>query len=225
MKKTKDIAEEFIQKFKRKEVINGTIEIINASFLADREFIFGTPDFDYIKREIEWYDSMSLDVNTIPGSTPKIWRQVASESGKINSNYGYLIYSKENGFQYKNVLAELISNSDTRRATMIYQRPSMHSDFCVNGMSDFICTNTVNYFIRNGQLVTCVYMRSNDVVFGYRNDYAWQNLVRNRLLADYNKESSTKISMGPIYWNVASLHIYKRHFYLVEKYQTTFDYE
>ena len=38
------------------------IEIINASFEANENSIFGKPNEDYIKRELEWYESKSLNV-------------------------------------------------------------------------------------------------------------------------------------------------------------------
>ena len=144
----------------------------------------------------------------IPGETPAIWKQVASNLGVINSNYGYLIWSSDNHSQYDNVLRELNQNPDSRRANMIYTRPMIWSDYNVDGMSDFICTNNVQYFIRDNQLITSVYMRSNDAVFGYNNDYAWQVHVRDKLLEDL----VTIYEPGPIYWNVGSLHVYERHF-------------
>jgi len=75
-----------------------TIELINASFIADEESIFGEPNHDYIRREIDWYLSKSLNVNDIPGKVPEIWKQVADNKGNINSNYGWCIFSPENGF-------------------------------------------------------------------------------------------------------------------------------
>ena len=147
-----------------------TIELINAVFHANEDSIFGNVNKEYVERELQWYKSMSLSVNDIPGGTPQIWKQVASKDGMINSNYGWCIYSEDNGYQFKNVLEELVSNPFSRRANMIYTRPSMHTDFNKDGMSDFICTNNVQYFIREGQLHACVFMRSNDAVFGYKNE-------------------------------------------------------
>ena len=129
-----------------------TVEIMNASFIADEDAIIGTPNQDYIERELQWYKSMSLNVNDIPGGPPEIWKRVATTYGRINSNYGWCIYSKENGNQYENVLDELTRNPDTRRATMIYTRPSMHYDYNRDGMSDFMCTNAVQYLIRDGKV-------------------------------------------------------------------------
>ena len=192
-----------------------TVEIINAAFVADEDYILRPPNQEYIKREIEWYESQSLNVNDIPGETPAIWKAVSDKNGKINSNYGYLIHSEENYSQYLSVLVELANNPDSRRANMIYTRPNIQMDATSNGMSDFICTNNVQYFIRNNQLITSVYMRSNDAVFGYNNDLAWQKHVRDNLIDDLEKDTYKKYTPGPIYWNVASLHVYERHFNLL----------
>ena len=188
-----------------------TIEIINASFFADQDAIFGTPNQEYIERELEWYKSMSLNVNDIPGGPPEIWKMVANPNGRINSNYGWCIYSFENGDQFNKVVEELKRNPDSRRGTMIYNRPSMHYDFNNSGMSDFMCTNAVQYLIRDGKVNALVYMRSNDAVFGYKNDYAWQKHVLQEVCNELN------LPMGNIYWNVASLHVYERHFKFVNE--------
>ena len=42
-----------------------TIELIGASFIADEPSIFGTINKDYINSEIEWYKSMSTNINDI----------------------------------------------------------------------------------------------------------------------------------------------------------------
>ena len=186
------------------------LELRSASFIADEPAIFGTPNEDYIKREIDWYMSCSRNVNDIAGEVPAIWKQVATKEGLINSNYGWCIFSHENGNQFHRVENELRANPDSRRAVMIYNRPSMHEDYNKDGMSDFMCTNAVQYMIRHGQLEAHVQMRSNDVVFGYKNDYAWQKHVL-ELLGD-----KLKVETGNIFWNVGSLHVYERHFNLVK---------
>jgi thymidylate synthase len=188
-----------------------TVEIMNASFIADRPSIVGTVNHEYVERELQWYKSMSLNVYDIPEPVPAIWKAVADENGFINSNYGWCIYSEDNGSQFKNVVAELNRNPDSRRATMIYNRPSMHQDYNKNGMSDFMCTNAVQYLVRNGYVNALVYMRSNDAVFGYKNDFAWQKHVLDQVAEE------TSIPAGNIYWNVASLHVYERHFDLITK--------
>ena len=195
-----------------------TIEILNASFIADEPYLFGKPNKDYIAREFEWYSSQSLNVNDIPGETPKIWKHVATDSGEINSNYGWCIYNEDNYRQYENVRATLAENPNSRQAVMIYTRPSMHEDAYRDNMCDFMCTNTVQYLIRDRELITIVNMRSNDAVFGYNNDFAWQEYVRDRLIDDLETDTSGVYSKGPIYWNVGSLHLYERHFEYVKEY-------
>src|SRR5262245_10512985 len=86
------------------------LEIMGATVVADEPAIFGTVNEDYVKREIQWYESRSLNVNDIPGGTPKAWTAAASRHGAINSNYGFLIWDKANHNQYDNVLAELKNN-------------------------------------------------------------------------------------------------------------------
>lgn len=188
-----------------------TIEIIGATFVADEDYIIRKPSLEYIMRELQWYESQSLNVNDIPGETPQIWKDISSTEGKINSNYGWCIHSEENGNQYKNVLRELRNNPNSRRATMIYNRPSMHVDFTRDGMNDFMCTYANTFYIRDGKLESHYLMRSNDAVFGYNNDVAWARSVLNKLAADLG------VRPGNIIWTASNFHVYERHFKFVEK--------
>jgi len=194
-----------------------TIEMIGASFYADEPAIFGSPNKEYIEAEIEWYESESTNIYDIYGDErepPQAWQYSANDHGEINSNYGHLIWSKKYGNQYNKVLKELLKNQDTRRASMIYQRPSIWYEYKENGKNDFICTNTVTYYIRDNALHAVVQMRSNDVIFGYRNDYAWQKHVFD-LLRDDLYFQGYHIEAGDIVWQVQNLHVYERHFNLV----------
>lgn len=186
------------------------IEIVGANFVADEEAIFGSVNHDYVAREIEWYKSQSLDVNDIPGGVPQAWKSCASSEGLINSNYGYLIWSKDNFEQYEHVKSELSLNRESRRAVMVYTRPSIWNEYNKDGMSDFICTNDVQYMIRNDKLIAIVQMRSNDVWAGYRNDYAWQKFVQKQLAIELS------VDIGEIIWHAGSLHCYERNFYLID---------
>jgi thymidylate synthase len=188
-----------------------TVEILGASFIADEPAIFGTPDQDYITREIKWYNSQSRSVNDFPGGAPTIWKQISGKGGMINSNYGWCIYSPNNLSQYDKVAQELKTNPTSRRAVMIYTRPTMHRDYSVEGMQDFICTNAVAYYIRDNKLHAVVQMRSNDAVYGYKNDYAWQKHVLQNLALDLD------VGVGDMHWQVQNLHVYERHYKLIEE--------
>ncbi|UKH49441.1 deoxycytidylate 5-hydroxymethyltransferase [Enterobacter phage vB-EclM_KMB17] len=198
-----------------------TIELIGPSFVVTEDSIFGTVNQEYVERELAWYKSKSLFVKDIPGGTPAIWEQVSSSKGEINSNYGWAIWSAENYNQFSFCATELIEKPDSRRAIMIYTRPSMQVDFERDGMSDFMCTNNVQYLIRDDRVHAIVNMRSNDVVFGFRNDYAWQKYVLESLVETVNAGSGEKYVPGDIIWNAGSLHVYERHFYLVDHYSQT----
>ncbi|MFA5154241.1 MAG: thymidylate synthase [Clostridia bacterium] len=221
MNSVSDIRKAFAIKFQNSDFeIDKTgvkvIEIIGAQFIADEPFIFGTPNEKYIKQELKWYKSQSLNVNDIE-NTPKIWKQVADPSGFINSNYGWMIFSKDNGKQYNNCLAELKRNPSTRRATMIYNRPEMWVDYNKRNMSDFCCTYATQFFIRNNILYCLIFMRSQDAVFGYKNDLAWHKYVINKVAKDLNIKTTNIIC------NSGSLHIYQNQFYLLNHYIKTGD--
>jgi thymidylate synthase len=224
MIKTDDIRWYFYNEFRQENFVtdkNGgkLIEMIGACFLADKPSIFGTPNQDYITREIAWYNSQIGNVNAITGKTPEAWKMAANDYGQVNSNYGQLIYSDKYFNQYGRVLDELLENDEGRRATMVYNRPSIWEEYNEEGKSDFICTNAVTYYIRNDKLFCVVQMRSNDVVFGYKNDYAWQLHVLETLVEDYNQcknEIIEPITCGDIIWQVQNMHVYERHFDLVK---------
>jgi thymidylate synthase len=210
-----DIREYFINQLKLENYVTDKtgckmLELPGASFLATEPSIFGTVNEEYVNREIQWYMSQSLNVKDIPPPVPAIWKQVATPDGFINSNYGWCIYSGENSDQFWSCITTLKKDPESRRAIMIYTRPSMQFEYNRAGMSDFMCTNTVQYLIRGGNVHAIVNMRSNDVVFGYKNDYAWQNHVLHRVAEEL------KLPVGTITWQVGSLHVYERHFNLVK---------
>lgn len=217
--KVSDIREYFLKQLAAQNFVTDKsgaqmLELTGASFIADEPAVFGKVNADYVERELAWYISQSLNVNDIPGGPPKIWSQVASPSGKINSNYGWCIFSKQNHSQYKSCLQQLQVFPSSRRAVMLYTRPSMQVEYSEDGMSDFMCTNSVQYLIRDDALHAVVQMRSNDLIFGYKNDYAWQAWVLQNLLFDLT-QGNASISMGTITWQVGSLHVYSRHFNLI----------
>jgi thymidylate synthase len=196
-----------------------TIEMIGANFYADDPAIFGKPNQEYIEDELRWYDSQSTNITDIypegDKQPPQAWQYTANIHGEINSNYGHLIWSDKYHNQYEQVVEELLSNPDSRRASMIYQRPSIWLEYKEQGKNDFICTNAVTYYIRDDALHAVVQMRSNDVIFGYRNDYAWQKHVMD-MLRDELYYEGIKLEQGDIYWQVQNLHVYERHFHLVK---------
>ena len=217
-----DIRQHFANLFKRKKFIDDrtgaqTVELLNASFIADEPSIFGQPNDAWHHRELDWYISQSLNVNDIPPPIPKIWHQIADPDGFINSNYGWCIFSYENGNQFNQAFNALVKNRDTRQAIMIYNRPSMHEDAVLNGRQDFLCCQNSQHFIRNNVLSSHFQFRSSDAVFGYKGDLFWADYVHYHL---HNQLQVTYplLEKGPIIWNAMSLHVYSRHFHLIESF-------
>ena len=237
MQNTKDIFNIFYKKYANGEIRrignetqqSNTVEIQNAHFEVDKPWIIREPNNDYFKRELDWYYSQSLNVYNIEGVPPYQWRQCADKDGFINSNYGWCIFSEENGSQYRNCKKKLIEDPHTREAIMIYNRPSMQYEFNSNGMHDFMCCQNVQYFINDvdsetDRLDCIVNFRSCDAVFGFNNDALWEQHILDKLtneLKDYWKIKYKKdLQIGKMYWNAGSLHIYERHFDILANEET-----
>ena len=213
-----DIRERLALKHSLKEYApNGTVEIRGASFLVTDDHLFGKPNPAYIAAELQWYEEQSLSVDRLAeiyGKRVAIWDQVADSNGFINSNYGFLIYStvRSEYSQYNQCLWALQEDPNSRRGVMVYTRPTAYIDATRWDGNDMICTNVVHYHIIDGMLHAVVQMRSNDAIYGFNNDIAWQQHVLNKLAGDLNVEP------GTILWQAASLHVYPRHFHLLEEF-------
>ena len=94
---------------------------------------------------------------------------------------------------------------------MIYTRPNIQYEYKAGGMNDFICTNAVHYHIDGQNLYVTVQMRSNDAIFGYNNDLAWQKHVATKVMQEMNENPEMDIRRFSIKWQANDLHIYKRH--------------
>jgi thymidylate synthase len=225
----KDIREFFINELKDEAFTTDktgqqTIEMLGANFIADEPAIFGEPVTSYINAELAWYESGSTNIYDIHGADkepPQAWRYAADHYGNVNSNYGHLVFADKYHNQYKKAFDELQKNPDSRRAQMVYNRPSIWVEFDEGGKSDFICTNAQTFYIRDGLLHMVSQMRSNDVVFGYKNDYAWAQYLMDKFVKDWNDCADTygvndRIEKGMLTWQVMNLHVYQRHFGLVK---------
>ena len=225
----KDIREFFIgelrdEAFTIDKTGQKTIEMLGANFIASEPSIFGTPNQEYIDAELEWYESQSTNINDIHGvekDPPKAWQYSANDNGEINSNYGHLVFSKKYYEQFDQAFYELWDNPDSRRAQMVYNRPSIWVEYDEGGKNDFICTNAQTFYIRDGLLHMVSQMRSNDVVFGYKNDYAWAQYLMDKMVSRWNQMAEMtgeheSIEKGMLTWQVMNLHVYERHFNLVK---------
>ena len=217
-----DIREEFINLYRREDFVvdkSGVpvLEICGEAFLVDEDVIFGKINEDYVRKELDWYLSKSLNIWSIEKPVPKIWQQVCDKDGFINSNYGFLIFDEQNGNQFQECINELVTNKFSRRALLMYNRPSIWKEYNLNGMSDFICTTSVQLLIRDNKLHYIVNQRSCDVIFGFNNDSQWAKYVH-RLAYNMLKSNYNDLEMGNLVFQVGSLHLYAKHHHYVEKF-------
>jgi len=221
----KDVIYNFLGKIRSSEFVidkTGTklVEIICANLYLDPsqpilDFGVRKTPLKYVQAELEWYDSQDLRIDRI-AQHAKMWEKVSDRDGYINSNYGWMIYSPENFNQFEHCMKELETHETSRRAVMIYQRPSMWSEYEENGKSDFVCTDGVQLFIRNGKLIYIVKQRSCDFIFGFFNDFYWHCEVYKRALERLQK-TYPDLQFGSLIYDAFSLHVYERHFDLIEQ--------
>lgn len=213
--KTKDVMNLIIEKYKTLELdANGNVALYGVSFIADEDVMFHKPSEDYIKRESEWYKSQSLNVFDIPGKVPKIWKNCAAEDGTIISNYGWMLFSKENGEQFKNAMRSIKRDPDSRQAVAIFMRPSMHQEWNKDGRHDFCCTYNYNfqYDGMTNDLNLVVNMRSNDAATGYTNDVRWAKEVLAMACEELNANP------GVVVWRADNFHVYPRSFHELDEF-------
>ena len=215
---------EFYKKIVSNDTVNGTVEILEFSDWFDPSYEF-IDYFDikkasrkYIENEKNWYMSLDRSIKGHPGiESNKIWQYCASKDEKqeVNSQYGWIVFSPENGVnsknQYECCLEHLVNDINTRQAGMIYTRPTIHAEYCENGKHDFICTTEVWVHIRNNRLIYSVNMRSNDFFTGFVNDWAWHYFIYHKLMNDLH-ERGIDVELGNIYWHASSFHVYERNF-------------
>ena len=207
----------FIEMYKVKDFNEaGLLEIINASFIANEDSIFGTVNRNFADRERAWYLTLSKSIFDFK-APPEQWLNVSGEGGEINSNYGWAVFSRENHRQYYHAIKQLKRDPATKRSCMIYNRPSMQLEYNEYGKNDFICTWSVQLFIRESTLYYCVNMRSNDVIWGYRNDLYWHKWMYEKVYLELLNEYCN-LKRHDILWFANTLHIYPWHFHYVGEY-------
>lgn len=215
------IRQQFMELYLMKHFTGQTVDITALQFVASDLALFGAPDYEYIEREKKWYLTQSLNINRIEKPVPKIWKEVADEDGNINSNYGWVVFSDANYRQFQFCVQQLKKDPMTRRAVIQFNRPSMVEDFWAGGKNDYMCTYAYQFIIQGGStLDMLVFMRSCDMIYGYPNDRAWAVYVRDRVLEKLNMPA-VRYNAGEIIWHCGSGHIYDRHFYLLDYFGET----
>lgn len=190
------------------------MEAVNASYCLEDPYdrIARNParkfSLQYLKAELLWYISRDPSVGFI-APYASTWGKIADEFGKANSNYGQYAFHPK---QYKWVVSSLKADKDSRQAIINFNQPK-HK---YAGNKDFVCTISAQYLIRKNKLHAITNVRSNDVIYGATYDVPFFTLLQEVFLEEL-KPAYPGLEMGDYFHNVASLHIYERHWEMAEK--------
>ena len=152
----------------------------------------------YAEAEWDWYmsgDPSIYKLGEIYGKIPPIWKRMANEDGDVNSNYGYQWMRND---QISYVAKLLRNNPDTRQAAISIYDAKEHDKY----NNDTPCTYAVQFTVLDNKLNMSVYMRSNDLWFGFCIDqYCFSRLQK--LMS-----KMTGYETGTYYHHAHNLHLY-----------------
>ena len=152
----------------------------------------------YAAAEWSWYLSGDPSVDKLAelyGKVPPIWERMADEYGQVNSNYGYQ-WQRNNQLGY--VVDKLRDNPDTRHAAISIYDAKEHNRYD----KDTPCTYAIQFSIIDEKLCMSVYMRSNDIWYGFCNDQ-YQFASLQEMVADM-----LSIETGWYYHHAHNMHLY-----------------
>ena len=153
---------------------------------------------EYAKAEWQWYlsgDNNIKKLGEIYGKIPEIWKRMADDQGRVNSNYGWQ-WKRNN--QIDNVIDILSKTSNSRQAAISIYDGKEHLRYAY----DTPCTYAVQFTVVDDKLNMCVVMRSNDLWYGFCNDqYCFASV---QMLVAYE----TGYKLGEYYHFAHNLHLY-----------------
>ena len=153
---------------------------------------------DYAEAEWEWYLSGDRNIKRLGdlyGKVPEIWKRMADDNGKVNSNYGY---QWERNSQLNKIYTMLKGNPSTRQACVSIYDGKEHDKFA----TDTPCTYAIQFTNVNNYLNMCVTMRSNDLWYGFCNDQYCFSKLQELVCKE------TGLKMGTYFHFAHNLHIY-----------------
>jgi thymidylate synthase len=177
-----------------------TVELLAMSLeFSEHDWFIDYPSlpisYDYVREEMKWYLAGRRDDLSIREHAT-IWDKCVDKNGLIQSNYGHYFLD-----QVDHVVSLLTNDPESRRAVININRPE-HSYI---DAPDVPCTVYFNFMIRDGKLNMHVHMRSQDAVFGLRNDLPAFQMFK-LLVSDM-----LEMPPGRLYLMVDSFHVYARH--------------
>lgn len=200
----------------------GNKVLYSVNWVADKDSMIGAVNADWVRRELDWFSKGSNRLIDMEGPVPALFQACAGTDGKVNSAYGHILFSNDEIRPRDRSLFDRVVDTfanegpGTRHAVAIITDRDVHELAHYNGRNDFICTNALNFMIdANNRLHIIAQMRSMDAVFGYRADYSMWDYLMEYLLGNLEMVIPG-LTRGDITFQVANLHVYPRHFDLLE---------
>jgi hypothetical protein len=200
----------------------GNRVLYSVDWVADQDSMIGNVNPDWVRRELDWFFSGSDELDNMEPPVPALFKACAGTDGKVNSAYGYILFGEGDRLPKPPSLFHRVVDTfqreglGTRHAVAIISDRDIHNLAHYNGRNDFICTNALNFMVdAENRLHIIAQMRSMDAVFGYRADYSMWDALMEFLLGNL-EHTYPELKRGTITFQVANLHVYPRHFQLLE---------
>ena len=153
---------------------------------------------EYAEAEWQWYLSGDRNIKKLGdlyGKIPTIWQRMADSFGNVMSNYGW---QWQRNHQIDYVVGKLREQPNTRQAAIsIYDCKEFE-----RYRKDTPCTYAIQFTRFEDKLNMSVYMRSNDIWYGFCNDQ-YQFSMLQKMIAD-----RLSINVGWYYHHAHNMHLY-----------------
>ena len=153
---------------------------------------------EYAEAEWQWYLSGDRNIKKLGelyGKIPPIWQRMADSFGNVMSNYGW---QWQRNHQIDYVVGKLREQPKTRHAAISIYDAKEFEQY----RKDTPCTYAIQFTILNDKLNMSVYMRSNDIWYGFCNDQ-YQFSMLQKMIAD-----RLSIDVGWYYHHAHNMHLY-----------------
>lgn len=151
--------------------------------------------------ELAWHLSGSRDVEAL-ASYARVWRKFSSSSMIEGSCYGHRIFqpTMAGRSQWEICKEALLADPCTRRAVIQLYDPAQNHP----GSRDVSCALSLQFLARDGALDTTVFMRSNDVYFGFPYDVFLYTNLQELMAVELG------LRLGTYHHFATSFHLYEK---------------
>ena len=170
---------------------------------STKDLTFGKRDIskEYAEAELKWYWSGDNRCETI-GKYGSMWLNLTDDGVTNNSAYGYILFKKYGFNQVEQIIELLKKDPSSRRAVLNISDPAINRI----ETKDMQCTIGLQFLVRDGQLEETVYIRSNDIYFGFPYDYIFFVSIGEYIAKELNLELKLYTH------HATSLHMYRKDY-------------